>query len=323
MPRDYYDILGVSRDAEAGAIKKAYRKLAKKYHPDVNKDPGAPERFAEAQEAYDVLSDAQKRKRYDRFGHAGVNAQAAGGAGGGGHRTYGTPGGFNFGADDLGQDFTIDDIFSQFFKGGGRGGSGGASAGGGPVGAGAQRRRRSVRGRDIEHAVTIPFDRAVRGGTITIKIAGPDGPQTLDVKIPTGVADGGKLRLRGKGEASPSGGPAGDLLLTLRVSEHPYFRRQGLDLYVDVPISIDEAVFGASVEAPTLAGKASLKVPAGAGSGRKLRLRGAGIENASGEKGDIYAVLRIDVPKELTEEQREVFEQLRGKLPDPRRDTRW
>jgi len=150
-----------------------------------------------------------------------------------------------------------------------------------------------------------------------------NGTETIDVKIPKGLTDGAKLRLRGRGQPSPTGGSRGDLMLTVRVAEHPYYRRDGLNLYVDVPISIDEAVFGTTVQVPTLEGKASLKIPAGTSSNRKLRLRGAGIENEKGQKGDLYAVSRIDVPDELTDEQREAFEPLRGNLPDPRRNVSW
>ena len=340
MPRDYYEILGVPRTAEPDAIKKAYRKLAKKYHPDVNKDAGAAERFAEVQEAFEVLHDAQKRKMYDQFGHAGVNPRAedpwgaAGGGGarpggGGGRKTYTTPGGYSFNFENLGQGFTLDDIFQQMFNQQAAGGAGGGGTGGAPGGAGfggARGARRGagaaaaadVKGDDLRHDVTIPFDQAVKGGTVTIRISGPAGTQSIDVKIPRGIADGAKLRVRGKGHPSPTGGASGDLILTVHISAHPWFRRDGLDLSVDVPVSIDEAVFGATVEAPTLDGRASLKVPPGTGSGQRLRLRGAGIEDTKGSKGDLYAVIQIQPPKDLTDEQRSALEQMRGKLPNPR-----
>ena len=329
MPRDYYEVLGVGRDADAAAVKKSYRKLAKKYHPDVNKGTEAKAKFAEVQEAYEVLSDPEKRKLYDQFGHAGVHA-GAGAAGGGpggfggwgsAGRTYSGPGGFNYRVDTGGDAVNLDEIFEQFF--GARGQGAGFSAGGRRRGSRA--RTEPVPGQDLHHEVNVPFDQAARGGTLSLRLsAGAGQPaQTLDVKIPPGIADGGKLRIRGKGHPSPTGGAPGDLILTVRIAPHPYFRREGLDLHIDVPLSIDEAVFGTAVEIPTFAGRATLKVPPGTGSGRKLRLRGAGISGAKGERGDLYATIRVDVPATLTDEQRSALEPLRGKLPDPRRDIGW
>jgi len=337
MPRDYYDILGVSRSADPKEIKKAYRRLAKRYHPDVNADESAKQTFREVQEAYEVLSDPEKRKLYDQFGHAGVKAgaQPAGSrsTARGGHNPFeegrwhtsnAGPGGFSFrfeGAEGM------DDLFSQFFGGGGgrrgprsragaRAGAGGDPFGG--AGAGA-----ALKGRDISHEITVPFDTAAKGGTTSLRLSGDGTTQSIDVKVPKGIADGAKLRVKGKGQPSPTGGEAGDLLLTVRVAPHPCFRRDGLNLMLDVPISIDEAVFGTSVETPTLKGMATLKVPPGTSGGQKLRLRGAGIENTKGEKGDLLAQIRIAVPKELTDEQREALEAIRGKLPDPRADLNW
>jgi DnaJ-class molecular chaperone len=173
--------------------------------------------------------------------------------------------------------------------------------------------------------VTISFDRAVKGGTLTLRLTDAMGEaQTIDVKIPKGVADGAKLRIRGKGHPSHNGGPTGDLILTVRIGEHARFRRQGLDLYVDVPISVDEAVFGSTVAVTTpMDTKVNLKIPPGSSGGQKLRLRGAGIENSQGDKGDLYAVLQVAIPKDLSDEQRRLFEGLRGKLPDPRKDLGW
>jgi len=322
MARDYYDILGVSRKADANEIKKAYRKLAKKYHPDVNADAEAKQKFAEVQEAYDVLSDDEKRKLYDQYGHAGVKSgSAAGGPGGdGGFNPFGGgqwrstnagPGGFSFRSEGVDAE-GMEDLFSQFFGGGG---FGGRRAG--------TRQRPSVRGQDFEHSITVPFDTAARGGTVSLRLTISGKPQTIDVKVPKGTADNARMRVRGKGHPSPTGGQAGDLILTVHVADHPYFRRDGLDLEVDVPISITEAAFGGEVEVPTLKGKATLKIPAGSGGGRKLRLRGAGIEDTKGGKGDLYAILRIDVPAKLTDEQRDLLEQLQPTLADPRRDVAW
>ncbi len=331
MTRDYYDILGVSRNADDAAIKKAYRRLAKKFHPDVNNEPEAKTRFAEVQEAYDVLSDKTKRQRYDQFGHAGVHAGAGaegGGFGGGWRQTNTGPGGFSFRGGEGVDPSQFEDLFSQFFGHGGKTGPGSRRAGAAGFGGA---RARPQRGADIEHTITVAFDTAAKGGTTSLRLSGGGGEgggtsagdQTLDVKIPKAIADGAKLRLRGRGRPSPTGGPSGDIILTVRVAAHPYFRRDGLDLAVDVPISIDEAVFGTTVEVPTLNGKATLKVPPRTPGGRKLRLRNAGLEDPRGHKGDLYAVMRIDVPTELTDEQTQALEALRGKLPDPRKDVKW
>jgi molecular chaperone DnaJ len=322
MPRDYYEILGVPRTADEETIKKAYRKLAKKYHPDVNKAPDAAKQFAEVTEAYETLSNADKRKLYDQFGHAAPGS-GRGPSGGGGARGahYSGPGGFNFSQSDFAQDVDLNSIFEQFFGGapGGRRGPGfgGFGGAGGGRRAGAQA---NVAGEDLETEVTIPFEQAATGGSITLRLSGGGGggDQVIDVKIPRGIADGAKLRLRGKGHPSPMGGEAGDLLITVHVSDHAYFKRQGLDLYVDVPIAIDEALFGASVDVPTLSGKVTMKITPASSSGTKLRARGAGIENAKGEKGDLYAVLQIVVPRSLTPEQKMALEALKGTLGNPR-----
>lgn len=336
MARDYYDILGVNRKADAKEIKKAYRRLAKQYHPDVNAEEAAKETFREIQEAYEVLSDPEKRKLYDQFGHAGVKAGAhsaqGGGPGHGGagghnpfeeghwHTSNAGPGGFSFrfeGGEGL------DDLFGQFFGGGSRQRAR-AGAGGGPFGGpGGAGPRAAAKGQDIAHEITVPFDTAAHGGTTSLRLSGGGGSQSIDVKIPQGIADGAKLRIRGKGQPSPTGGDPGDLLLTVHVAPHPYFRRDGLNLHLDVPISIDEAVFGASIEVPTLKGRATLKIPPGSSGGQKLRLRGAGIENTKGETGDLLANLRLVVPKELTDAQRQALEPLRGTLPDPRENLPW
>jgi DnaJ-class molecular chaperone len=325
MPRDYYDILGVSKKADDAAIKKAYRKLAKKYHPDVNKDAGAQERFNEAQEAYDVLSDTEKRGLYDQFGHAGVGAGGSGGGGGGrSHGFHTGPGGAT--VDFGGGGFNVDDLFSQFFGGGGaRGGPQGGRGPGGMGGMGGGGQPRPRKGQDLHHTVTVTFDTAVHGGTTSLRLqgaGGSGGSESVDVRVPMAVESGAKLRLRGRGHPSPNGGPAGDLILTINVTNHPWFTRKGLDLYVDVPISIDEAVFGAEVEIPTLNGRGHLKIPAGATTGQKLRLRDAGLADGKGNQGNLYVVLKVDVP-ELSDEQKELFEGLKGKLPDARRDVVW
>lgn len=323
MPRDYYEILGVKRDADDAAIKKAYRKLAKKFHPDVNKDAGAQQRFAEVQEAYDVLSDKTKRGNYDQFGHAGVNLGSGAGPGSSGagprgqRTTYGGPGGFNVRFDQQGGGVRLDDVFEQLFGGHSRGDSGFG------VGGDFHQQRGPTPGKDLETSVTVPFLQAAQGGTVTLKLSGSGGPQSIEMKIPKGVDDGAKLRLRGKGQPSPNGGPAGDLILSVHVTPHPWFKRDGLDLSLDVPVSIDEAVFGATIQVPTLGGKANLKIPPHTSSGAKLRIRGAGIESAKGQKGDFYARIQIKVPDQLDAEATAALEKLRGKLPDARHDLGW
>lgn len=335
MPRDYYDILGVAKSADDAAIKKAYRKLAKKYHPDLNKSDDAKTKFAEAQEAFDVLKDAGKRKRYDQFGHAGVHSPGSGPGGAGGPggpgAHYAGPGGANFRAEDFSQHVDLNSIFDQFFsKGAGPTPGAGPAPGAGGFGGFRNRSagappKQPAKGKDLHHRETIPFDLAATGGTIPLTLSSVNGQQKIDVKVPPGIADGGKLRVRGKGNLAPGNAPGaspGDLILTVKIAPHPFFRREGLDLYVDVPIGIDEAIFGASVEVPTLSGRATLKVPENTTGGRKLRLRGAGIKSHD-KTGDLYAVLRITPPKHMTDEQRKAFEDLRGHLGDPRADVKW
>ena len=327
MPRDYYDILGVPRTADGDAIKKAYRKLAKKYHPDRNKAADAAEKFREGQEAFDALSNPEKRKLYDQFGHAGVNARAPGADpfATQGHTTSNAgPGGFSYRVDPSGGgNFDVGDIFEQMF-GGSRGRSRGSRRGGGGVSSedfgGGQP---ATPGEDLLHTIHVAFDQAARGGTVPLQLKSSDGTQTLEVKIPKGAGEGAKLRVRGKGHPSATGGPSGDLILTIKIGAHPYFRRDGLDLSLDVPVSIDEALFGTTVDVPTLGGHAAMKIPPMTSSGRRLRLRGAGIENGAGEKGDLYAVVRIDVPKELNDVQRASLESLKGTFPNPRKEVGW
>lgn len=327
MPRDYYDILGISKTADEDAIKKAYRKLAKQYHPDVNKAPDAKAKFQEIQQAYDVVRDPEKRKLYDQYGHAGPRpGPGPGDDPTGGFKRYSThsgAGGFNFRG--AGQDVDLNDVFEQFFGASRRGfdGAGQPGAGAG-AGAGAnQRRGRNSRGADIEHTHTISFDQAARGAAVTLQLTSPGGVETIEIKVPKGTADGAKLRVRGKGNPGPGRRQSGDLILTIRVGPHAYFRREGLDLYLDVPISIDEALFGTTVEIPTYESRAQLKIPAGAHEGQKLRLRGAGLEDVSGGHGDLYAVLKVDIPRELTDAQRALLEALRGKLPNARKNMPW
>jgi len=309
--RDYYEILGVSRSASADDIRASYRKLARKYHPDVNKAKDAEQKFREATEAYEVLSDPEKRKMYDQFGHAGP--QAAGGMGGPG-RVY-TNGGP--------VDFDIGDIF-------GRGTSGFSSMGLDDIlnalrGGGRARRRAPQKGSNVEYGITLDFMEAVRGTTATLKYLQPGKsgqPETLTVKIPPGVGQRAKVRVREKGAIGPGG--AGDLYLIVHIRPHPYFRRDGNDIYVDVPISITEAALGAKVDVPTVDGMTTVTVPPGAGSGAKLRLKGRGIGKSGKDKGDQYVQIRIVPPKSISNRGRELlgeFQQLEGE--DVRAGVPW
>lgn len=298
--KDYYAILGVQRTASADEIRRAYRTLARKYHPDVSTEGDAEERFNEVQQAYEVLSDEEKRRAYDQFGEAGVGGGAAGWSG------YGGGGGVNIDPD------RFQDIFEQMFGGGGGGGS---APGGNPFGGGGAARPR--RGGDITSSMTVTFLTAATGGTEEIRLG--DGT-SVDVRIPAGIDDGGKLRLRGRGQAGLHGGEAGDLIVTVHVGGHPVLRRDGLDLIVDVPISLAEAGLGTVVRVPLLKGSIELKIPPCTSGGRRLRVPGKGIEDDRKRVGDFYAQVQIVSPDSLDDEARSLLERLAAALPDPRRD---
>ncbi len=300
MAEDYYKSLGISRTASPEEIQKAYRKLARKYHPDMNPDDAAAKKkFQEIQKAYDTLNDPDKRKMYDQFGdayeHMGGAAGAGAGAGPGGGpfpfdieqifgggRGNGGQGGFQFDGD-------LGDIFQQFTGGGKRG-----------------RRAAPARGNDIASEATIPFHTAVMGGYCEISLARTGKPETLQIKIPPGVDSGKKIRLRGKGE-QVGGGTAGDLIVTIQVAPHPHFKRQGQNLELKLPVSVGEAALGATVDVPTPGGVVALKIPAGSSSGRRLRVKGQGVRSASGDAGDLYVELQIKLPESLTPAAREAI----------------
>ena len=342
--RDYYEVLGVSRTASADEIKKAYRRLAMKHHPDRNKDDEkAEERFKEAKEAYEVLRDDDKRATYDRFGHEGLSAGPGGGAGG-------------FSAEGFGDIFG--DVFGDIFGGGGR-----------------HRGAQVFRGADLGYELRLDLEKAVSGDTVTIDvptqvscdtcdgsgakkgsepvtcstcggagqvrmqqgffsiqqtcpackgagtmIADPCGSchgrgrvrktKTLSVKVPAGVDDGDRIRLSGEGEAGRNGGPPGDLYVEVRVEPHKIFEREGADLACEVPISIATATLGGEVELPTLDGNVSLKVPAGTQSGKTFRLRGKGVTTVRDPRlGDLFAKVAVETPVNLTNKQKELLGQ--------------
>ena len=323
MARDYYEILGVPRTASADEIKKAHRKLVRKFHPDVNKNnPAATEKFKEAQTAYDVLSDTTKRQNYDQFGHAGVEgAGGAPGAGGdpfeafrrsqgnrrasGGQRKSTGPA-WNPNAAMGGEDFDMgggaagsgnfSDMFEQLF-----GQKRPAAA-----------RQSAPRGADIEHPVTLTFEQAARGTMLPLQIDSGGNIETIEIKIPPGVNDGSRIRIRGRGQKSQ--GEPGDLYIKATVLPHRYFRREGLDIYLDLPLSVYEAVLGTKVKVPTLDGSVNLTIPPGTGGGAKLRLKGHGIERGS-EKGDQMVEVRVVVPKALEPEDKLLVEKLATKYP--------
>jgi len=318
--RDLYAVLGVARDADADTLRKAYRKLARRHHPDVNPgDKAAEERFKEVSEAYDVLSDAEKRRNYDEFGEMALQggfdaekarrAREAFGARFGGEP--GGPGGYEFRSGEPFEFGDLDDLLGRFGFGG-RGGAGRAAG---------------LRGSDLEASLELDFMEAAKGGEkrLTLQLAGEDGrpqTQTLTVRIPPGVGDGGRIRLRGKGAPGLGGGPAGDLWATVRVRPHAVFRREGRDLIVDVPVTIAEAVRGAKIEVPTLDGRATVTVPPGTDSGKKLRLRGKGIPDPAGKApGDLYVVIQVRVPKQLDADGLAALETLAKAGPeDPRKE---
>jgi curved DNA-binding protein len=318
--RDYYDILGVSRKANADEIKKAYRKLARKFHPDVNKAKDAEEKFKEGTEAYSVLSDPQKRAAYDQFGHAGVGMGAGAPGGQGGPYGYGPGGGqaYNWGG---GGGINLEDILGDLF-----GGGGGKSPFGGRK---TRRRPQPEKGSDVEHSVTLGFEEAVWGKKLPIQLQRPDErgmvqTESIEVKIPPGVTEGSRIRVRGKGDPGMGGGAAGDLYIVTHVRPHPYYRRDGNDIYLDLPITVAEAIRGVKVTIPTIDGPTILTVPPGTSSGQKLRLRSKGVPDPKTKtRGDQYAVIKIVVPKEPPPAIEEALDKLQSASGDPRKNLDW
>ncbi len=340
--KDYYAVLGVSRSASDGEIKKAYRKLARKYHPDVN--PGSKQaeaKFKEVGEAYDVLSDPEKRKRYDEFGRAAFDGgfdpsvfrRRGGGAGRGGRTA-----GFDFGPFTGGtggaEGPSFEDLFSDLLGGTGRR----RARGSGP--------EFGVRGADLEQPIAVSFEEAARGATRDLEIARDvvceacggagvlSGGQTcptclgrgsvrrrerVTVKIPAGVETGSRIRLAGKGGAGAGNGPAGDLFLVVEVTPHRWFKREGDDVRLELPVTVAEAALGTKVDVPTLDGPVALTVPPGSSSGTTLRLRERGIQRLKGGRGDQLVTLKIVLPKTLDETSKALLEEFARRSPvDPR-----
>ena len=294
MARDYYEVLGVPRDADAEQLQQAYRGLARANHPDINKDPAAEERFKEVNEAYHVLSDPETRRRYDRFGPdfrqvpEDYAQRAAAGAGRGGF-----PGGVRVGGygDDVDMGgFDIDDLFGGIFGGRARAGP--------------------LAGADQEAELELTVEEAYQGGRRHITLPGPSGPRSYDVTIPRGVVDGQRIRLAGQGGQGVRGGPPGDLYLAVRIRPHPRYSLDGRDISVDLPVAPWEAALGATVAVRTPGGEVKVRVPPGSSSGRRLRLRGEGMPNPRGTPGDLYAVVQVEVPSRLGKRERELFEEL-------------
>ena len=305
--KDYYEVLGVARDASAADIKKAYRKLAHKYHPDVSSDPQGEAKFKEVAEAYATLKDDEKRAAYDQLGRhrPGEDFQPSSGW----QQNFG-------GASDRGggrfEDVDLSDLFAAF-------------------GGGGRRPRGPTPGQDYEVQATVTLEQVHAGAEIDVDLAipetGADGlprrvSRTFRVRVPKGAEDGQRLRLTGKGGPARDGGPAGDLYIVLAFEPHPRYRVSGRDLSIDVPLTPSEAALGATVEVPTLGGVVALSIAAGTSSGRKLRLSQRGLPTAGGGSGDLYAVISIAVPTALSARERELYEELaKTSTFDPRAEA--
>ena len=320
MSEDYYKILGVRRDASQAEIQRAYRELARKYHPDQNPgDKAAKSKFVQVQKAFEVLNDPEKREMYDRYGSSFETMGAGGprgpgwGGGAGGFRAedfdFGQFFGERFGAEPGGG---FGEIFGQFRRAAGRGAR--QSAGG-------SRRR----GADIAHELAIPFNTAITGGQAQINVRRQSGKtDAISVKIPAGIEDGKKIRVRGQGEPGPRRGTPGDILITIRVAPHPFFQRRGNHLHVKVPVTLAEAALGAKVDVPTPHGTVSLGIPSGTSSGTKLRIKGHGAAPKNSPPGDLLAEIQIVLPGQLGDADEQMIREFGQRHPqNPRADLKW
>jgi len=299
--KDYYAILGVKRDASADEIKTAYRKLARKYHPDVSKEKDAEEKFKEMSEAYETLKDTEKRAAYDELGTHRPGQDFRPPPDWGRHFGQGAGAGGGMAFDDI----DLSDLFAGL-------------AGRGQRGAG-PRADRAMPGSDYEAVVRISFEQAFHGTEVDLELSAlewdPDGgvrrvPHRVRTRIPRGVTNGEKLRVPGKGGKGVNGGPDGDLYLDIEVADHPLYRVSGNDLYIDLPLAPWEAVLGTSVDLPTPAGAVTLKIPAGTRAGQQLRLSGRGMARGSGTAGHLYALVRIEVPTVVDDAQKDLYRKL-------------
>lgn len=304
--KDYYQILGVPKDASADDVQRAYRKLARKLHPDVNREAGSEDRFKEVSEAYEVLKDPEKRATYDRYGSAWKAAGQHGGP----------PPGFEHVRFDFGGEGASG--FSSFFDGLFGGGRGGRGATGSPFagfefdlgGGGGRRGGFATRGRDQETRLVLSLEEAAAGGEREITLQNPTTgrAEVLKVTLPRGVKPGQRIRLAGKGEGGSGG--AGDLYLKIALQAHPALRLDGRDLHTSLPVTPWDAALGGEATLTTLEGPVKVRVPAGSSSGRRIRLRGRGYPGPRGESGDLFAEIKIVVPEELSERERELFGEL-------------
>jgi curved DNA-binding protein len=301
--KDYYEILGIERGASQDEVKRAYRKLARKYHPDLNKDADAADRFKQIGEAYEVLGDPEKRAAYDQLGAGYASGQE-----------FKPPPGWDAGFEFSGRGQAADHDFSDFFEtlfGGMRGRAGGFST----------RTQFRARGEDHHAKVLIDLRDAINGATRSISLRSPEVDETghvvlrertLNVKIPKGVTDGQQIRLRGQGSPGIGGGPAGDLYLTVELAPDRLYRADGKDIYLDLPVAPWEAALGATVRTPTPNGPVNLKIPPGSWQGRKLRVKGRGIP--SDPPGDFYAILQVELPPANSEAAKEIYQEMANRL---------
>jgi DnaJ-class molecular chaperone len=311
--RDYYETLGVPRTASTEEIRKAFKKLARTEHPDARPDdPGAQKRFAEITEAWEVLGNPEKKARYDQFGH-GFHGRA--------NPFEGRANPFQGGGDPFedghgfrgftsGAKVDLEDLLGGMFGGGKRGGGRGG---------------RVRRGEDARAEITVAFDVAAEGGEHGLTLQSGSQVEHITVRIPAGIEHGKTIRLAGQGNPGAGGGPAGDLLVTVNVAPHPWFRREGMNLVVDVPVTITEASLGGKIEVPTLSeGEFLISIPPGTSSGRRLRLKGKGVRNPrTGERGDLFAVVKVTVPAEPCEESKEILRRLAELHPGNPRAGIW
>lgn len=303
MAKDYYQTLEVSRTASPEEIQKAYRRLARKYHPDLNPDDkSAQQKFKGIQHAYDVLNDAEKRKMYDQFGPdfermgggqgpfpGGGPFQGGGGSPGPGfEEVFGSGGGAGAGGFGFNN---LDELLQQF--GGGGAGGRGRARGRGAAGRG------PTKGADLRAQLTVPFNTAVLGGSASIQVSREGKEESIQLRIPPGVDSGSKMRLRGQGNPGSNGGESGDLIVELDVAAHPSFQRNGVNLELKLPITLREAMLGATIDIPTPSGTVALKIPAGTSGGKKLRVKSQGVRDAKGNVGDLYVELQIKLPAGL------------------------